>query len=51
MSGRRKPFVQPCAPRDDDLAESIVVEAYLQLPLLPRQVDGLGSRSDEIRSF
>jgi hypothetical protein len=40
MSDRRKPFVQPCAPRDDDLAESIVLEAYLQLPLLPRQVDG-----------
>src|SRR5829696_1627713 len=40
MSDRRKPFVQPCAPREDDLAESIVVEAYLQLPLLARQVDG-----------
>jgi hypothetical protein len=40
MSDRRKPFVQPCAPRDDDHPESIVVEAYLQLPLLPRQVDG-----------
>jgi len=40
MSDRRKSFVQPCAPRDDDLAESIVVEAYLRLPLLPRQRDG-----------
>ena len=33
-------LVQPCAPRDDDRTESIVLEAYLQLPLLPRQVDG-----------
>ena len=40
MSDGRKPFVQPCALRDDDFAESIVVEAYLRLPLLPRQVDG-----------
>ena len=31
---------QLCAPFDDDRAEAIVVEAYLQLPLLPRQVDG-----------
>src|SRR5215212_6702561 len=31
---------QPCAPLDDDLAESIVLEAYMQLPLLPRQRDG-----------
>ena len=31
---------QPCAPLDDDLAESIVMEAYVQLPLLPRQRDG-----------
>ena len=39
MSDRRKHFVQPCAPRDDDRAESIVLQAYLELPLLPRQVD------------
>ena len=40
MSDRRNHFVQPCAPRNDDHAESIVLQAYLQLPLLPRQVDG-----------
>ena len=40
MSDRRNHFVQPCASRNDDHAESIVLQAYLQLPLLPRQVDG-----------
>ena len=41
MSERPNHFVQPCAPRDDDRAESIVRKTYRQLPLLPRQVDGL----------
>ena len=40
MSDYRNDFIPPCAPCDDVRAESIVVEAYLQLPLLPRQVDG-----------
>ena len=40
MSDHRNDFIPPCAPCDDVRAESIVVEAYLQLPLLPRQVDG-----------
>src|SRR5690349_24892159 len=39
MSDRRNDVVQP-SPCNDDRAESLVVEAYLQLPLLPRQVDG-----------
>ena len=39
MSDHRNDFVQP-SPCEDERAESIVVEAYLQLPLLPRQVDG-----------
>ena len=40
MCDRSHHPARPCAPLDDDLAESIVLEAYLQLPLLPRQVDG-----------
>jgi hypothetical protein len=40
MSDRRKHFVQPYTPSDDDRAESIILEAYLRLPLLPLQVDG-----------
>src|ERR1044072_1463731 len=39
MSDHRNDFVQP-SPCEDERAESLVVEAYLQLPLLPRQVDG-----------
>ena len=40
MSDRGHHFVQPYAPVHDDRPESIVLEAYLQLPLLPRQGDG-----------
>ena len=40
MPDRGHDPAQLCAPFDDDRAEAIVVEAYLQLPLLPRQVDG-----------
>ena len=40
MPDRRKHFVQPCAPLDEGRTESIVLEAYIQLPLLPRQGDG-----------
>jgi len=40
MPDRRNHFVQPCGPLDEDSTESIVLEAYIQLPLLPRQGDG-----------
>jgi len=40
MPDRRNRFVQPCVPLDEDRTESIVLEAYIQLPLLSRQEDG-----------
>ena len=40
MSDHRHSVMQPCAPCDGDHTETVVLQAYLQLPLLPRQVDG-----------